>query len=129
LLEGPESSGDKGAADSLTSGVEAAHTLARTGARGSDLGQEVHCHHEGDVELMRVVRIDREAGRSRATLHIFGGRDAFYLTEILSETPTGSRIELRVAWEPIDDPKSRASDPLTDLLKGDLDRLAAGCRG
>ena len=129
MLEGPESSGDKGAADSLTSGVEAAHTLARTGARGSDLGQEVHCHHEGDVELMRVVRIDREAGRSRATFHIFGGRDAFYLTEILSETPTGSRIELRVAWEPIDDPKSRLSDPLTDLLKGDLDRLAAGCRG
>ena len=128
LLEGPESSGDKRPADSLTSGVGASHTLARKGARGSDLGQEVHCHHEGDVELMRVVRIDREAGRSRATFHIFGGRDAFYLTEILSETPTGSRIELRVAWEPIDDPKSRVSDAITGLLTGDLDRLAAGCK-
>jgi len=81
-----------------------------------------------DAFIMRVVRIDREAGLSRATFHIFGGRDAFDLTEILSESPTGSRIELRVAWEPIDDPKSRASDPLTDLLKGDLDRLVAGCR-
>jgi hypothetical protein len=76
---------------------------------------------------MRVVRSDREPGQSRATFHIFGGRDAFYLTEILSETPTGSRIEVRVAWEPIGDAKSRVSDAIADLLKGDLDRLAASC--
>jgi hypothetical protein len=128
LLEGPPGANDTSARQTPpTSGAEVAHTVARQGARGSDLGQEIHCHHEGDVELMRVVRSDREPGQSRATFHIFGGRDAFYLTEILSETPTGSRIEVRVAWEPIGDSKSRVSDPIADLLKGDLDRLAASC--
>ena len=86
---------------------------------------EIHCHHEGDVELMRVVRSEQEPGQSRTTFHIFGGRDAFYLTEILSETPRGSRIEVRVAWESVGDPKSRVNDGIANLLKGDLDRLAA----
>ena len=127
LLDGPEET-SVSAANALTSSrsnAEAAHTVARQGARGSELGKEIHCHHEGDVELMRVVRSEREPGQSRTTFHIFGGRDAFYLTEILSETPTGSRIEVRVAWESIGDPRSRVHDGIVNLLKGDLDRLAA----
>jgi len=122
MPEARASSADRPAGSDATS----SHTLARPGARGSEFGHEIHCHHEGGVELMRVIRSERQPTESRVTFHIFGDREAFYLTEILSETPSGSRIELRVAWEPIESPKTRIDDALEDLLKGDLDRLAAG---
>src|SRR2546425_12888232 len=31
-------------------------------------------------------------------------------------------------WKPVGDPMSRLSDSIADLLNGDLDRVAAGCR-
>ena len=125
LLEGAPQGRESGAEQRGHSGAQTPHTVVRQGARGSELGQEIHCHHEGGVELMRVIRSERQPAESRVTFHVFGDREAFYLTEILSETPTGSRIEVRVAWEPIGNPNTRVDDAIAGLLKGDLDRLAA----
>jgi hypothetical protein len=60
--------------------------LVRDGARGTAFGREIHCHHEGDIEVMRLVKSDREAHGSVATTHLIGAHGAVYLTQVLSET-------------------------------------------
>jgi hypothetical protein len=49
----------------------------------------------------------------------------FYLTQILSATSNGSRIELRYAWDPGGDPEMAQRQELTDFGRELLHRLAA----
>ena len=103
------------------------HALTRKGARSSPLGQELHCHHQTDGregELLRVVRADRGPTVSRSTIHVVGAREAFYKTQILSETPTGSRIEVRFAWESTGGSDPSVPQGFGDKVQQELDRLA-----
>ncbi len=104
------------------------HAVARRGARGTALGQEMHCYHQADGKkgsLLRVVRSERDATGSHSTWHVFQHVGAFYETQILSATPTGCLLELRFAWEPIGDPTGRVPEWLAQLIEEDLDRLAS----
>lgn len=127
LLEDPPAPG--GAAARSRSVGDRTHELARDGARGSVLGQEIHCHHEGDIKVMRLIRSDRDAHGSVATTHLIGTHHAIYLTQMLSETPTGSRIEVRLANEPVGDPASQLPPGFVAIVEEHLDRIAAAVAG
>ncbi len=106
------------------------HVVVRRGARGTALGQETHCYHRADGtrgSLLRVIRSERGPTESRASMHVFRPGDAgsFYVTQILSATPTGCLLELRYAWEPIGDPDARVPEWLARFVDEQLDRLAA----
>lgn len=134
LLEDPqglEDQADHSARTPFVPRTGMKHVIARRGARGTALGQETHCHHGADGKrgsLLRVIRTERDAAESRTTLHVFppavAARD-FYVTQILSATPTGCLLELRYAWEPIGDPAVRAPEWLPEYVQEQFDRLAA----
>jgi uncharacterized protein DUF2652 len=103
------------------------HVLERRGARGTALGQEMHCHHraDGTGSVLRVIRSEREKNQSRTTMHVLGETESFYVTQILSATPSGCLLELRYAWEPLGDPTVRVPEWLAEFVQEQLDQLAA----
>ena len=103
------------------------HVLERRGARGTALGQETHCHHreDGTGPVLRVIRSEREQDQSRTTMHVLGETESFYVTQILSATPSGCHLELRYAWEPLGDPTASAPEWLAEFIQEQLDRLEA----
>lgn len=105
-------------------GDDRTHELARDGARGSVLGQEIHCHHEGDIKVMRLIKADRDAQGSAATTHLIGTDRAVYLTHLLAGTATGSRIEVRLAGEPVGDPAAQLPPGFVAIVEEHLDRIA-----
>ena len=103
------------------------HVIARRGARGTPLGQETHCHHHAG-SLLRVIRSEHDATGSRTTLHVVpatAGSGDFYVTQIVSATATGCRVEFRHAWEPIGDPAVCVPEWLAEYNREMFDRLAA----
>lgn len=129
LLEDPPAPVGGAAAGSRILGGDPTHELTRDGARGSVLGQEIHCHHEGAIEVMRLIKSDRDQHGSVATTHLIGTHRTVYLTQILSETPTGSRIEVRLASEPVGDPASQLPPSFLAIVEEHLDRIAAAVAG
>ncbi len=106
------------------------HVVARRGTRGSALGQEMHCHHRADGtkgNLIRVLRAERGPTESRTSVHVIppGQAEGFYVTQVLSGTPTGVLLELRYAWEPMGDPATRVPEWLAEFVREQLDQLAA----
>lgn len=103
------------------------HVLGRRGARGTALGQELHCHHraDGTGDILRVIRSERDSTQSRTTIHVLGETDSFYVTQILSATPSGCHLELRYLFEPFDDPTVSAPDGFGEIVEKHLDRLTA----
>ena len=104
------------------------HVVEQRGARGTALGQETHCHHraDGTGSVLRVIRSEREPNhQTRTTMHVLGETDSFYVTQILSATPSGCLLELRYAWDPVGDPTVRAPEWLAEFMQEQLDRLAA----
>ncbi len=103
------------------------HVLERRGARGTALGQETHCHHreDGTGSVLRVIRSERDPNQSRTTMHVLGDTANFYVTQILSATPSGCLLELRYAWEPLGDPTVGVPEWLAEFVQEQLDQLAA----
>jgi hypothetical protein len=103
------------------------HELERRGARGTSVGQELHCHHraDGTGSILRVIRSERDPNQSRTTMHVLGETESFYVTQVLSATPGGCLLELRYVWDPLGDPTVRAPEGLAELIEPQLDRLAA----
>jgi uncharacterized protein DUF2652 len=103
------------------------HELVRLGARGSAVGLELHCHHQADGgqgSLLRLIRSESGPSESRATVRVIDPDSACYITQILSEVGSGSRIEIRYAWEPLDDPGVRVPQWVDEMVSRDFDRLA-----
>ncbi len=130
LLEDPQGLEQKAGGSARTPFVPRPgmkHVIARRGARGTPLGQETHCHHHAG-SLLRVIRCEHDVTGSRTTLHVIPatvGSSDFYVTQIVSATPTGCLVELRHAWEPIGDPATRVPEWLADYNQEQFDRLAA----
>jgi len=106
------------------------HVVARTGTRGSVVGQEMHCHHRADGtrgNLIRVLRAERGPTGSCTSVHVIppGQAEGFYVTQVMSVTPAGVLLELRYAWEPLGDPATRAPEWLAEFVREQLDQLAA----
>jgi hypothetical protein len=115
---------DEGASSGAT------HPVSLRGARGTVTGQEAHCHHRADGKrgnLLRIIRSERSPGGSRTTTHVIGPGEVegFYVTQILSETPTGVHLDLRYAWEPLGDPTVSPPEGLPEMVNAQLDRVAA----
>lgn len=108
-------------------GAGLAHDLVRLGTRGSPVGLELHCHHQadgGEGSLLRLIRYESSLSQSRATLRVIDPDSACYITQILSEVASGSHIEIRYAWEPLDDPNVRVPPWVDEMVGRDFDRLA-----
>jgi hypothetical protein len=103
------------------------HVLERRGARGTAVGQEMHCHHRADGmgPVLRVIRSERDRNQSRTTIHVIHETETFYVTQFLSATPSGCHLELRYLFEPFNDPTVSAPDGLAEVLHEHFDRLAA----
>ncbi len=96
------------------------------GARGTPLGSETHCYHganRDDLTILRMVRLDREPGVIRSTLHVIGRRAGYYVTQRLREEPSGSRLELPFLWEAGAAERPSVPEDFAALVE-DLGRLA-----
>lgn len=106
--------------------------IDRGGARGTSLGSETHCYHGArgeNLTILRLVRLDREPGVSRSTLHVVGHRAGYYVTQTLLEEPSGTRLELLFLWEAGAAERPSVPEDFAALVEEDLDRLELAVRG